>query len=133
MCHKNPARRNVKPQRITFMLLLLIATVAHAEDAPPQPPVDWGRLDHVIGVHGDLKDDVYTFTLPRSDLNVMIDGMDVPPAAGVASVLHFFRCPCGKIRVVGQFACAEWESNDVIDAIRNGAAIQVASVSPMFV
>jgi hypothetical protein len=118
---------------ITIALLLATCASARAEETPPPPPVDWQRLDHVIGAQGERKDDVYTFTLPRSDLNVIIEGMDVPPAAGVASVFHFFRCPCGKIRVVGQFACAEWETNDVIDAIRNGAAIQVASVAPMFV
>ena len=118
------------------MALLLLTSVSgtRAEDPSITPaPYDWSQLDHVIGTRGELKDDVYTLTLPRGDLNVAVDGMDVPAAAGIASVFHFFRCPCGRIRVVGQFVCAEWESNDVIDAIRQGDMIAVASMSPMFV
>jgi len=116
---------------IACVLLLFLASLSHANDAAP-PAYDWSQLDRVLGSTGELKGDVYTFTLPRTDLNVSIDGMDVPPAAGIASVFHFFQCPCGKIRVVGQFCCAEWETNDAIDAIRVGLAIHVASVAPMF-
>jgi hypothetical protein len=104
-----------------------------ADDGRAQPAYNWADLDRAIGGNGELKDNVYTYTLPRTDLNVVIEGMDIPAAAGVASVFHFFQCPCGKIRVVGQFCCADYETNDVLDAIRIGAAIQVASVSPMFV
>jgi hypothetical protein len=80
-----------------------------------------------------LKDGVDTFTLPRSDLFVAVDSMEVPTAAGIASEFHFFQCSCGKMRVVGQFCCADYETNDVIDAIRVGAIMQVANVGPMFV
>jgi hypothetical protein len=115
----------------SLLVVALLATMLRA-DEHEAPAYDWTQLDHVLGVRGELKDDVYTFTLPRNDLNITIEGMDIPAAAGVASVFHFFRCPCGKIRVVGQFSCAEWETNDVIDAIRNGSAIHVASIAPMF-
>jgi hypothetical protein len=86
----------------------------------------------VIGSAGVLRDDVYTFSVPRNDLDVAVDGMEVPAAAGIASDFRFFRCSCGKIRVVGQVCCADYEVNDVVDAIRAGALIQVASVGPMF-
>jgi hypothetical protein len=54
----------------------------------------------------------------------------VPTAAGLESVFHFYYCPCGKTNVVGQFCVQEYESNDVIDALR-AARIEVASVAPM--
>jgi len=73
-----------------------------------------------------------TYTLPRKDLNVAVDGMDVPAAAGVSSQFYFFKCSCGKMRVVGQFCCADYETNDVIDAIRPGAMLEVANVGAMF-
>jgi hypothetical protein len=94
---------------------------------------DWSQLDAAIGVPGSVHDNVCTFTLPRNDLNVTVEGMDIPAAAGVASVFHFFQCPCGKIRVVGQFCCADYEANDVIDAIRVGDAIRIAGMAPMLV
>jgi hypothetical protein len=122
---------------VTLTLLLCVLTfplrAANTDDDNSPPPYDWSQFDPIFKLHGELKDDVYTVTIPRTDLNVTVEGMDVPAAAGIASVFHFYRCPCGKIRVVGQFCCADFESNDVIDAIRAGNAITVASVGPMFV
>jgi hypothetical protein len=126
------------PRYRIALLLLLIAIAfplraADTDDANSPPPYDWSQFDPIFKLHGEFKDDVFTITIPRTDLNVTVEGMDVPAAAGIASVFHFYRCPCGKIRVVGQFCCADFETNDVIDAIRAGNAITVASVGPMFV
>jgi hypothetical protein len=125
----------------TFFLLLAlipILTTAHRlrgadDDKPATPPYDWKPLDGIIGARGELRDEVCTFTLPRTDLNVSVDSMEVPTAAGIASEFHFFRCSCGKMRVVGQFCCADYEANDVIDAIRVGSIMEVAGVGPMFI
>ena len=74
---------------------------------------------------------VLSITLPRTDLWVQADMGDIPPEAGISSNFYFFRCSCGKDRVVGQFALADYEVNDVIDALRSGR-IDVVSISPMF-
>ncbi len=121
----------VSPRRTATLALLAIAALSLAADTA-DPPYDWKPLDKIIGSAGVLKDDVCTFTIPRNDLDVAVDGMAVPAAAGIASEFRFFRCSCGKTRVVGQFCCADYEVNDVLDAIRPAAMIQVASVSPMF-
>ena len=120
-------------QVIAALLLLPTAGPTRA-DGPAVPPFDWHPIDRLIGSPpGVLKDDVYTVTVPRADLDVSVDGMSVPTAAGIASTFHFFRCSCGKARIVGQFCCTDDEANDVIDAIRVGAIVQVSSVGPMFV
>ncbi len=118
---------------LSLMTLLMLAHRSHADDTNPAPPYDWKPLDAIVGAKGQLKDDVYTYVLPRTDLNVTVDSMDVPTAAGIASEFHFFRCTCGKMRIVGQFCCADYEANDVIDAIRPGDLLEVASVGPMFI
>lgn len=74
--------------------------------------------------------DVYVITIPRNDLMLAIDGMAVPPAAGIESVFNFYYCPCGKTNVVGQFCVLDYEANDVIDALR-AARIEIVSVAPM--
>jgi len=130
--------------RIALTSLLLLAlipilTTSHRlhgaadDDTPATQPYDWKPLDAIIGAKAEFKDQVDTFTLPRNDLDVAVDSMEVPAAAGVASEFHFFRCSCGKMRVVGQFCCADYEANDVIDAIRAGSIIEVANVGPMFI
>jgi hypothetical protein len=123
--------RTAPPNRLVHLALILAAvgTVA-ADDAPTA--TDWHALDKLVGTTGVLKDDVYTFTVPRTDLDVAVDGMAVPAAAGIASELRFFRCSCGKTRVVGQLCVADYELNDVLDAVHAGGLIQVASVGPMF-
>ncbi len=73
---------------------------------------------------------VYTVTVPRDDLAVVIEGMEVPVEAGLESTFHFYWCPCGKTCVVGAFCVQEHEVNDVIDALR-AAKIEVVSVAPM--
>ena len=63
-------------------LLLLGGPATRAADDVP-PAYDWHGLDHSIGTAGVLHDDVYTYTLPRADLDVAVDGMAVPAAAGI--------------------------------------------------
>jgi hypothetical protein len=120
-----------------IVLIPLLTTAHHLRGAaddekPTTQPYDWTPLDKVIGVKGEFKNDVCTFVLPRTDLTVAVDSMEVPIAAGIASEFHFFRCSCGKMRVVGQFCCVDYETNDVIDAIRVGSIIEVTNVGPMF-
>jgi hypothetical protein len=94
-------------------------------------PADrWETVARLLERRGAEHDGVYTVTIPRDDWNLAIEGMPVPAAAGVASVMHFYVCPCGKTTVVGQLCVAEHEVNDVIDALRAGR-IEIASVAPM--
>ena len=122
--------------RSTSMLVaaLLLPTVGPTwADDPPTPPFDWRPIARRIGSPpGVLQGEVYTVTVPRADLDVAVDGMSVPTEAGLGSTFHFFHCSCGKTRLVGQFCCVDYEVNDVIDAVRVGALVQVAAVAPMF-
>ena len=90
----------------------------------------WDDIAAGLKRTGVLKDNVYIVTVPRTDLDVSIEGMDVPAAAGIASEFRFYRCPCGKMNVIGQFCIADYEANDVIDSLRQGHFI-VASLGPM--
>jgi hypothetical protein len=99
-------------------------------------PIDFKReIGDVIVPSGPLhatleeKQQVYIVTVPRNDLDVTIDGMSVPIAAGIASTFHFYRCSCGKMSVLGEFIVVDYEANDVIDALRPGNTIQVTAVS----
>src|SRR5271170_3913158 len=116
-----------------LLTLFALSACLLSISAADVPTYDWTQLDAAVGATGSLHDNVCTFTLPRSDLNVTVEGMEIPATAGVASEFNFFQCPCGKIRVVGQFCCADYEANDVIDAIRVGDAIRISGMAPMFV
>ena len=114
---------------------------ARAADAPPPtakadeslPKPDWKAVGEAVGVAGQLKDNVYAVTILRDDLDVTIEGMSIPAAAGLAHRFNFFQCPCGKIILVGEFCVPEYETNDVIDSLRAGALLRVGSASNLFV
>jgi hypothetical protein len=89
----------------------------------------WKQISSVLGRSGELKDGVYTITVPRDDLNVRIDGMDVPTAAGIQSTFRFYICSCGKTVVIGEFVCADYEANDVAYALQKENLL-ISSMGP---
>ena len=94
--------------------------------------MDWKEVSRIVGGTGELKNSVYHITVPRSDLMVNVEGMPVPTEAGLASVFHLWICPCGKTVMFGEFCLADYESNDVIDALRAGG-VRVTAVSNMLI
>jgi len=132
---------NLRFEMIGALLIAVASTLAgctadtpiqSATSAPATAPASdpaWPQIDKALGREGAVHGNVYTISIPRDDLDVSIEGMDVPTAAGLQSTFWFYRCPCGKLNLVGQFLVADYESNDVIDALRAGR-IKVASVSP---
>jgi len=109
-----------------------------ADEPATQPSDDAKELQseysqETAGLGGDrsFKNGVLTIVLPRTDLWVQNDMGDIPTGAGIESRFYFYKCPCGKDRVVGSFAVADYEVNDVIDALRDGQ-MDIIAVSPMF-
>lgn len=115
------------------------ATVAPMLDAPvdlndvpsdDSEPALFRRLTEVFGREGEIKDGVYRLVTPRDDLFVTMDGMDVPPGAFLESDFRFWRCPCGKALVNGQFVVADYEANDVVDELQEGH-LHVVALAPL--
>jgi uncharacterized protein DUF1259 len=126
---------------VPFLPLLFAGCASPAVEEPPatQPAapaserqIDYAAVAKTLGRAGVLHDNVYTVTIPRDDLIVSIEGMDVPSAAGIASVFNFYRCTCGKSVVIGQFLCADYEANDVLLALQQND-ILVGSVAPYLI
>ncbi|QOV87532.1 DUF1259 domain-containing protein [Humisphaera borealis] len=119
-------------------LLVELPPATNAAVPKPDPGSDEAKakvsfetVSKILGRSGVYKTaGVYVITVPRDDLALAIDGMEVPTAAGIESVFSFYYCPCGKTNVVGQFCVLDYESNDVIDALR-AARIEIVSVAPM--
>lgn len=107
-------------------------TRAAALSAAPALDPAWREISQTLERGGSLANGVYTIAIPRDDLDVTIGGMSIPTEAGIETAFHFYRCPCGKMNVAGQFVTTDYESNDVLDALRQHAALSVASVGPLF-
>lgn len=108
------------------------APAANEEGEDETDEQAWQSIRASLERPGELRDGVLTFTVPRDDLEITVQGNDVPVAAGLASEFRFYRCPCGLINVIGQFLVADYEANDVIDALRKDH-IEIASVAPFLI
>lgn len=88
------------------------------------------KLNEVFGRAGEVHDHVYRLVTPRADLFVTMDRMDVPTGAFLESDFRFWRCPCGKLLVNGQFVVADYEANDVVDELQKGQ-LHVVTIAPL--
>jgi hypothetical protein len=108
---------------------LLLQKQAERADVDAEAAL-FAELDKTFGRKGEVKDAVYRLVTPRPDLFVTVNGMDVPTGAFLESDFRFWRCPCGKALVNGQFVVADYEANDVVNELQLGH-VEIAGLGPM--
>ncbi|MBI3723871.1 DUF1259 domain-containing protein [bacterium] len=86
---------------------------------------DWKEISDILGRAGPpAKDGVYKVTLPRTDLDVTLDGEALKAGVGLACWAAFYACPCGRTMVMGDTCVRRGELQSAIDAFRkNGIRI----------
>jgi hypothetical protein len=110
-----------KPVHLTFAVVALsLASPALADEA------DWQQVEKALGVSGSMEPgDVYKVSLPRSDLKVTADEVQVKPAFALGSWLAF---KAGKdTMVMGDLVLTADEVNPVISKLEAGG-IQVTAL-----
>src|ERR1700757_5352064 len=76
----------MKHVSISIATLLAVALSA----AAPAAEIDWSKVYQAIGKKGaDLPAGVHKCGLPRSDLNVTVDGVPITPALALGSWIAF--------------------------------------------
>ena len=112
----------VKIAKAIHDALALSKTPFTASAASSTPPSDLGidpqQLDQIMGQSGKLNGLVYQFSVPRAE-KVTDNGMDVPPAMGVATAINFQPTGGGKAAITGDFVLVASEVNPVINALRD--------------
>jgi hypothetical protein len=104
---------------------LLIGSAAFAVAASaPAADVDWTRVDQAIGKKGaDLPGGIHKFGLPRSDLNVAVDGVAIKPSLALGSWIGFEPSGNGAM-VMGDLVLLDTEISPVMKhLIDNGFEI----------
>jgi hypothetical protein len=94
--------------------------------APPAAPaggdqdigIDTKQLDQIMGQTGKVNGGIYQYGVPRAEA-VTDDGMEVPPAMGVATSINFQPTGGGKAAITGDFVLVASEVNPVIKALRD--------------
>lgn len=101
-----------RSQRATVLILCLGLTTT-----PGLAANEWQSVEKALGVSGSMQPDgVYKVSLPRSDLKVLGDGIEIKPAFALGSWLAF-KQENGGATVMGDLVLTEEEVNPVLAAL----------------
>jgi Domain of Unknown Function (DUF1259) len=115
----------------TLILLTLIAVTtalaAPAGQAPQQSDSEWKAVDTALGRSGqDQPDGTHKFSMPRSDLNVTADGVQVKAGLGLGSWVAF-RKMGSAAEAMGDLVLTEDEVGPVMQKLE-GSGIEITAL-----
>jgi uncharacterized protein DUF1259 len=106
---------------MTTLLAIVLCTSASAAD------IDWSRVDQAVGKKGtDQAGGVHKYGLPRSDLNVSLDGVTLKPALALGSWLAFQPAGSGAM-VMGDLVLTDTEISPVMARLIEGG-IEITAI-----
>ena len=102
------------PRLLSLVLAAGLSTSALAVEG------DWGQVAQALGKSGsEMPGGVYRVGLPRSDLKVMLDGVEVKPALALGSWLAFQKIG-NDAMVMGDLVLTAEEVNPVMNKLVEG-------------
>src|SRR5437879_3922959 len=116
-------RRTALPTIFALAALLPMATTAQSIDwkvfAEPfvsiahAQSIDWKKVDVALGKTATVSGDVHRYGLPRSDLHVTLDGIQIKPALALGGWVAFAPMH-GQAMVMGDLVLLETEITPVM-------------------
>jgi hypothetical protein len=96
----------------TINVIAILATAAFAGAAQAQE-IDWKKVDEALGKTAAVSGEVHRYGLPRTDLNVTLDGVTIKPAFALGGWAAFAPMH-GEAMVMGDIVLLETEINPVM-------------------
>lgn len=108
-------------------LLLSIAVLAQQPSGGSAHPAQWGAVDSALGRTGQNQPDgVHKYSLPRRDLKVTVDGLEVKAGLALGSWLSFSNMN-GNTEVMGDLVLTEDEVTPVVDKL-TATGIEITAI-----
>jgi biotin operon repressor len=105
---------------LAFALTLLITAPAHAAET------DWTKVDAALGKAASVQGEVHRYGIPRTDLQVTLDGVSIKPALALGGWLGFEPVQDGAL-VMGDLVLTESEVNPVMSKLLE-SGIEITAV-----
>lgn len=99
-------------------------TPPSATAAAPELPA--AEIDRILGFRGNPNGGVLQYSVPRAE-RIVEHGMEVPPAAGMATAINFQPTGEGRAAITGDFVMLADEVNPVIRELR-AAGIDITAL-----
>ena len=107
--------------RMTSLLALVVCASASAAD------IDWSKVDQAMGKKGsDQPGGIHKYGLPRSDLNVTVDGVAIKPTLALGSWLAFQPAGDGAM-FMGDLVLTDTEVRPVMQRLIEGG-VEITAV-----
>jgi len=111
--------------RITTWMACLLALAMCASASAAD--IDWSKVDQVMGKKGsDQPGGVHKYGLPRSDLNVSVDGVAIKPALALGSWIAFQPTADGAM-FMGDLVLTDTEISPVMQRLIEGG-VEITAV-----
>jgi hypothetical protein len=98
--------------RVVYSFLIAIVAAMIAEGAHAQE-IDWKKVDEALGKTAAVSGDVHRYGLPRTDLNVTLDGVTIKPTLALGGWVAF-QPMHGAAMVMGDLVLLDTEINPVM-------------------
>ncbi len=105
---------------VTSIAALTITAAANAQE------IDWKKVDTALGKTAAVSGEVHRYGLPRSDLQVTVDGVAIKPALALGGWAAFTPMRGGAM-VMGDLVLLETEINPVMAKLIEGG-IEITAV-----
>ena len=92
---------------LTAALSLAATPQSHADE------IDWAKVDAALGKTASVQGEVHRYGIPRSDLQVTVDGVTIKPALALGGWLGFEPVTGGAV-VMGDLVLTETEIEPVM-------------------
>ena len=92
---------------VTIGVMAAFCSAAHAQE------IDWKKVDEALGKTAAVSGEVHRYGLPRTDLNVTLDGVTIRPAFALGGWAAFAPMH-GQAMVMGDLVLLETEINPVM-------------------
>jgi hypothetical protein len=110
-------------------LLFAVVTLSLATSSFAVP--DGAKIQEIIGLKGNATGEVFRVTLPRDDIKVKVDGIEMAPFMGLTSWAAFTDMKHGGTMVMGDIVLFEDEVNAAMSAAF-GAGLAVTALHNHF-
>jgi Domain of Unknown Function (DUF1259) len=92
-----------------FAVILVLTFIAKAQAGE----IDWAKVDAALGKTASVQGEVHRYGIPRSDLQVTVDGVTIKPALALGGWLGFEPTADGAL-VMGDLVLTETEIDPVM-------------------
>jgi hypothetical protein len=115
-----------KVYRLIFLCAVILNALIVAHSQTLAAATDWKPVEEAMGRTGQVAGEVIRFAMPRKDLHVTLEGVEIKPALALGSWAAFKKDGHG-VMVMGDLVLTEAELQPVISKLQEGG-IQESAV-----